>query len=101
MKDRIESILLPIASAIMIAVVVMCVITNLTLTNLNERLDKESTRIKYIDEMFDMLDKKIDRKLDKPEPIEEINAEDLTLPKHNYPYKNEYQKEEKTNERQN
>ena len=93
MKDRTESILLPIASAIMIAVVVMCVITNLTLTNLNERLDKESERIKIIDEMFDTLDKKIDRKLDKPEPIEEINAEDLTLQKHNYPYRNEYQEE--------
>ena len=101
MKERIESILLSIASAIMIAVVFVCIITHFELKNLNERLDRESIRAKYIDEMFDMLDKKIDRKLDKPEPIEEINAEDLTLPKHNYPYKNEYQKEEKTNERQN
>jgi len=58
MKDKIESILLPIASVIMIAVVFVCIITHLTLKNLNERLDRESIRAKYIDEMFNMLDKK-------------------------------------------
>jgi len=105
MKERTESILLSIASAIMIAVVVMCIITNLRLTNLNERLDREKLQRMAnqaaTQTLIEMIDRKVEHKLDKPEPIEEINTEDLTLPKHNYPYRNEYQKEEKTNERQN
>jgi len=109
MKERTESILLSIASAIMIAVVVMCVITNLRLANLNKRLDWQSERIEIIfdilesdGEIFDILNKKIDLKLDNPVALEGINTEDLTLPKHNgcmsfldifqnYPYRNEYQ----------
>ena len=85
MKERTESILLSIASAIMIAVVVMCIITNLRLTNLNERLDREKLQRMAnqaaTQTLIEMIDRKVEHKLDKPEPIKEINAEDLTLPK--------------------
>ena len=119
MKERTELAIAMIAICLTIAIILFAISTHYDLKNLNERLDREKSQrmfpnwltlqkmanqaaiprrtenildvLKYDDETFDWLDKEIELKLDDPKALEEFIAEGLTLPEHNYPYKQEYQ----------
>ena len=110
MKERTELAIAMIAICLTIAIILVAISTHYDLKNLNERLDCEKSQrmanqmamprrienifdiLEPIDERCDWLDKEIELKLDDPKALEEFIAEGLTLPEHNYPYKNEYQK---------
>lgn len=78
MKTLIKIIMLSVSmSALLIAIN-----TSLELNELNEKLDAEKNIKKNNDEMLDI---KIEQKLDNPEYLE---FDDLKLPQHNYPKEN-------------